>query len=112
MMSDSLWINGPSRSGKTERLVQQFCSWVNNEVSPKELLHTQNQGGKNRETVLKQLYLHQTSPAVLVLAANDDNRRELANRIVTATQGQYPLRGKTPLGFFQDEVILFWPLLI
>ncbi|MDF5714478.1 MAG: recombinase family protein [Rhizonema sp. NSF051] len=112
MMSDSLWINGPSRSGKTERLVQQFCNWVNSEVSPRELLHTQNRGRNNRETILKQLYLHQTSPAVLVLAANDDNRRELANRIVTVTQGQYPIRGKTPLGFFQDEVILFWPLLI
>lgn len=112
MMSDSLWINGPSRSGKTNRLVQQFCRWVSSEVSPKELLHTQNPRPKNRETIPKQLYLHQTAPAVLVLAANDDNRRELANRIVNTTQGQYPIRGKTPLGFFQDEVILFWPLLI
>jgi len=31
--------------------------------------------------------------------------------VVAATQGKYPVRSKTPLGF-QDEVILFWPLLI
>jgi len=44
------------------------------------------------------------------LAANDDNRRSW-DRIVAATQGKYPVRS-TPPGFFQDEVILFWPLLI
>jgi hypothetical protein len=58
------------------------------------------------------LHLQQSEPAVLVLAANDDNRRELADSIVAATAGKYPIRAKTPLGFFQDEVILFWPLLI
>jgi hypothetical protein len=50
--------------------------------------------------------------AVLVFAANDDNRRELADRLAIAVQGRYPVLSKTPLGFFQDEVILFWPLLI
>jgi hypothetical protein len=32
--------------------------------------------------------------------------------LATATQGRYPIQSKTPLGFFQDEAILFWPLLI
>jgi len=54
----------------------------------------------------------QTEPAVLVFAANNDNRQELVERIVTATGGKYPIRAKTPLGFFQDEIILYWPLLI
>jgi hypothetical protein len=45
----------------------------------------------------------QHEPGVLVFAANDDNRRELADRIVAATEGKYPVRAKTPLGFFQDE---------
>jgi aryl carrier-like protein len=61
---------------------------------------------------LRRLHAQQSEPAVLVLAANNDNRRELADSIVTATSGKYPIRAKTPLGFFQDEVILFWPLLI
>jgi hypothetical protein len=52
------------------------------------------------------------APAILVFAANDDNRRELVERLATAIQGRYPIFAKTPLGFFQDEVMLFWPLLI
>jgi hypothetical protein len=68
----------------------------------------QSSGGN----VAKTSKLQQGEPGVLVLAANDDNRRELADKIVAATNGKYPVRGKTPLGFFQDEVILFWPLLI
>jgi len=55
--------------------------------------------------------LNQREPAVLVLAANDDNRRELADRSLQQ-QEKYPIRAKTPLGFFQDEIILLWPLLI
>jgi hypothetical protein len=47
----------------------------------------------------------------LVFAANGDNRIDLADRLATATQGQHPFDSTTPLGFFQDEVRLFWPLL-
>ena len=112
MISDSLWIVGPSRSGKTARLVEQFCSWVSS-VAPRDgLLHTKNRGRKNGDRLPKRLYLHQAEPAVLALAANNENRRELTDRIVAATEGKYPVRGKTPLGFFQDEVILFWPMLV
>lgn len=102
MSSDSIWIIGSSCSGKTTRLVEQFCSWVQNE---KERRHRAN-------SYAQRLYTQQSEPAVLILAANDDNRRELADRLVAATGGKYPIRAKTPLGFFQDEVILFWPLLI
>jgi hypothetical protein len=49
---------------------------------------------------------------VLVFAANNDNRQDLGERLVAATGGRYPIRAKTPLGFLQDEVILYWPLLI
>ena len=52
------------------------------------------------------------SPTVLVFAANDDNRRDLADRLAAAIKGRSPVLSKTPLGFFQDEVMLFWPLLI
>ncbi|MBW4597016.1 MAG: recombinase family protein [Brasilonema angustatum HA4187-MV1] len=112
MIWDSLWVTGPSRSGKTARLVKQFCNWVLSETSFKESYYTKNQGQKNSENIPRPLYLHQIEPGVLVLAANDENRRELADKIVTATSGKYPVRCKTPLGFIQDEVSLFWPLLI
>ncbi|WP_017317400.1 hypothetical protein [Mastigocladopsis repens] len=112
MNSDSVWITGPSRSGKTARLVKQFCKWVLSQTRTKEIYYTKSRGRKNSDSLLKRLYLHQTEPGVLVLAANDENRRNLADRIVTATEGKYPVRCKTPLGFIQDEVILFWPLLI
>ena len=111
MISDCLWIVGPSRSGKTARLVEQFCSWVDGVAPRNGLLHTKN-FRKNGDRIPKHLYLHQAEPAVLALAANSENRREFTDRIVAATEGKYPVRGKTPLGFFQDEVILFWPLLV
>ncbi len=112
MLSHSLWIVGPSRSGKTTRLVQQFASWMQYENYHIESFYTKKTSRKSNENTSKSLFIQQTEPSVLVLAANDDNRRNLADKIVTTTAGKYPIRGKTPLGFFQDEIILFWPLLI
>ena len=125
MVSHSVWIVGTSRSGKTARLVEQFCSWVQPEKQHTESFYTKKPGQKKGDgfstrgfanakgdRIPEFLYLKQTEPGVLVLAANDDNRRELGDIIVTSTLGKYPVRAKTPLGFFQDEVILFWPLLI
>jgi hypothetical protein len=112
VVSHSVWIVGTSRSGKTARLVEQFCSWVQPETQYTESFYTKKQARKKGERIPEFLYLKQTEPRVLVLAANDDNRRELGDVIVTSTFGKYPVRAKTPLGFFQDEVILFWPLLI
>ncbi|MBC1237820.1 recombinase family protein [Nostoc sp. 2RC] len=112
MVSHSIWIVGTSRSGKTTRLVQEFCSWVKPKNTYIDSFYTKNQGREKGDNVSKFLYLKPTEPGVLVLAANDDNRRELGDKIVTSTSGKYPVRGKTPLGFFQDEIILFWPLLI
>ncbi|MEH2417927.1 recombinase family protein [Nostoc sp.] len=112
MVSHSVWIVGTSRSGKTARLVEQFCNWVQPEKQYTESFYTKKSGRKKAGHLPEFLYLKQTEPGVLVLAANDDNRRELGDIIVTSTLGKYPVRAKTPLGFFQDEVILFWPLLI
>ncbi|MHC5737807.1 PD-(D/E)XK nuclease family protein [Nostoc sp.] len=112
MVSHSVWIVGTSRSGKTARLVEQFCHWVKLENQYNESFYTKKSGRKKGSHVSEFLHLKQTDPGVLVLAANDDNRRELGDIIVTSTFGKYPVRAKTPLGFFQDEVILFWPLLI
>ncbi|AVH67971.1 hypothetical protein [Nostoc sp. 'Peltigera membranacea cyanobiont' N6] len=112
MVSHSVWIVGTSCSGKTARLVEQFCSWIQPEKQHNESFYTKKPGRKKGDRIPEFLYLKQTEPGVLVLAANDDNRRELGDIIVTSTLGKYPVRAKTPLGFFQDEVILFWPLLI
>ena len=89
-----IWIAGGSRCGKTTALVAQFRQWV---------------------TTLIQARRYQNSPpltsAVLVFAANDDNRRELADRLSTSIQDNYPIIAKTPLGFISDEVTLFFPLI-
>ncbi|MBD2353628.1 recombinase family protein [Tolypothrix sp. FACHB-123] len=112
MALDSVWIVGGSRSGKTARLVQQLCNWLQNHHQAIDSFYTNHKNKKKGNLVQKSWEIRQTEPGVLLLAANDDNRRELGDRIVTDTSGKFPVRAKTPLGFFQDEVILFWPLLI
>ena len=51
-------------------------------------------------------------PSDFSLAANGDNRLEFADRIAVATQGKYAFHSTTPFGFFEQEVLLFWPLLV
>jgi len=87
----STWINGPTRSGKTTRLVTSCAGWL--------------------ATSKKGFGSSPLPPPVLVLAANDDSKRELANQLAIANRGKYPVVIKSPLGFFQDEVLLFFPLL-
>ncbi len=102
--SDSFWITGSSRSGKTTRLVEQFCQWSRT-VKPL------SPNFPRRQSQLQRM-AGQRVPAILVLAANGDNRLDLADRIAEATFGQHSFHSTTPLGFFEDEVVLFWPLLI
>ncbi len=45
-----------------------------------------------------------------MFAANGDNRIVLAERIEESIRGRSPFDSTTPFGFFQNEVILFWPL--
>ncbi len=89
--SDSIWIVGSTRSGKTSRLVELFCQQA--EAAPEPL----------RPSPL---------PPALILAAIGDNRIELADRLAAASRGQFSFDSSTPLGFFQDEVLLFYPLLV
>jgi hypothetical protein len=107
-----LWVTGPSRSGKTNRLIEQFCHWVQGTSSTNESFYTKNSLKKSGINTPKRLFIHPNEPGVLVFAANNENRSELADKIVTATQGKYPIRVKTPLTFFQEEVVLFFPLLV
>ncbi len=103
MLKNSIWITGPTRSGKTTRLALQFQQWVAQGLS--KLSHSPPAPPFRRRP-------RQRTPAILIFAANDDNRRDLVKQLSTTIQGRYPIIAKTPLGFFQDEVILFWPLLI
>jgi hypothetical protein len=88
-----IWLTGASRTGKTTRLIQQFCEWL-------------------RSPVQEPTHLANKPPGVLVLAAIGDNRMDLMDRLTTATQGKYPVYSTTPLGFVQDEITLFYPLLV
>ncbi|MEG3438463.1 recombinase family protein [Pannus brasiliensis CCIBt3594] len=94
MSNVPIWIEGTTRAGKTTRLVEEFRRWVPRRRDPND-----------------PLYPTDLPPAVLVLAANDDNKRELADRSALAVRGGYPVLCKTPLGFITDEVLLFWPLI-
>jgi hypothetical protein len=51
------------------------------------------------------------APRFLVLTATGDDRLELDDRIAVATQGRSLIHSTTPIGFFQDEVTLFFPLI-
>lgn len=127
MRLESVWIEGATRSGKTTRLVSQFCRWVRlgldgeyqkpvPQVTPYPQQGRQQVEGESFESIpikLPQpLGAKQAVPRLLVFAATGDNRIELADRISAATLGQYPVDSTTPLGFFEKEVTLFWPLLI
>lgn len=83
------WIVGATRRGKTDRLIQQLQTWSDTRFARSPTLST-----------------------CLVFAATGDNRLALVDRIATTTSGQIRFDSATPLGFFEDEVVLFFPLLV
>ncbi|WP_448603546.1 recombinase family protein [Thermoleptolyngbya sp.] len=90
-MQPSIWIIGPSRSGKTKRLVQHFGEWVS-----------------SLDAIAEQ------APAI-AFAAIGDNRLDLSDRLAAQQSqypAQYPIETATPAGFFLSEVVLFYPLLV
>jgi len=89
----NLWIEGGSKSGKTERIVQQFCDWAETDFA-------------------YQSNSQAASQKVLVLTVDSQQRRNLSDRLMIATHGNYPVTAITPLSFFRDEVRLFWTLLV
>lgn len=77
------WISGPTRSGKTKALIDFAIAT----------------GAEQRQPLL-------------AFAANGDNRIVLASRMVEELSDRVATFTTTPAGFIQDEVILFWPLLV
>jgi hypothetical protein len=96
-MQESVWIIGATRTGKTARLVEYFQQWIETNKS---------------QVSTKAAPAEKLVSPTLVFATNQDNRRELADKLSIAVQGSYPVVCKTPLGFISDEVKLFWPLLL
>ncbi|MBF2028483.1 MAG: recombinase family protein [Oscillatoriales cyanobacterium C42_A2020_001] len=107
--SERIWIIGTTRSGKTTHLIRQFCAWLQIEADSAFAVATAP-SPPARATTAK--YSTLTPPGVLVFAAIGDNRLDLSDRLTIATHGNYPVYSTTPLGFFQDEVALFYPLLV
>ena len=82
-MNDRRWITGATRSGKTQQLIE-FAAQI--AAKPPQPL--------------------------LIFAANGDNRMTLASRLVDALSDRVATLTATPTGFIEDEVVLFWPLLV
>ncbi len=110
MLSDSIWITGATRSGKTTRLVQKFCQWTQGlSGSSATIAKSQTQNELSRHSSPRHL---PKVPGLLVLGANSQNSMVLSEKLATQTEGRYSFESTSILGFFEREVILFWPLLI
>jgi len=103
-----LWIAGGVRSGKTQALIERGQAWL-------QVRHARSPQA-DLENVPLPLQVRQTAPPILVLAASGDNRIQLSDRLAQAFQDtpadQRPaLHVTTPIGFFEQEVLLFWSIL-
>ncbi len=132
MGKESIWIVGSTGSGKTGRLVQELCNWVESNgdqgsrparnrnpiIAADSTTATVRQGLRQKQDTLisqtrgRSVRVGQDEPPLLVFAATGDDRIPLNDRITHATSSSYPIDSSTPLAFFQREVMLFWPLLI
>ena len=88
-MADLIWIEGPTRSGKTTRLLAHIAE-----------IATAPMAGRRAGAVF------------LLFAANGDNRLTLSDRLADSLPATLPITTATPAGFIQNEVTLFWPLLV
>ncbi|RMG11652.1 MAG: recombinase family protein [Cyanobacteria bacterium J055] len=99
MGSQPVWIVGATRSGKTTRLVELLQARTASSQPPES-------GQVSPSASLR------STPPILVLAANGDNRLVLTDRLDGTIGDTYPLHCTTPLGFFLDEAVLFWPIIL
>jgi hypothetical protein len=89
----NFWICGGSRSGKSDRITQQFQDWAETDFAK----HPNPQAA---------------SQSVLLLSVDSEQRQKMSDRLSIATHGRYPVTAATPLSFFRDQVLLFFPLLM
>ncbi len=104
VLSDSFWITGSAKSGKTEALIAQLDQWI----------AATQQADQNQEATPLAEPAPQSRLAHprLVFAANADNRIGLRQRIAQQVRRRETILSTTPLAFFESEVLLFWPLVI
>lgn len=102
---DSLWVAGSARSGKTARLVEQ-CRVLAG-LEPQD-----NHDSPESNDSANQLSSRRHFKPALVFAPTGDARLELNDRIAEATRGQFAYDTASPLGFFESEITLFYPLLV
>ena len=87
-MKQNHWVSGSVGTGKTQSIVNFAQKWQQS-----------------------RLWNDGQSKSVLVFAMNSENRQRLTQRVQNATNGQLSLQSTTPLGFFEEEVMLFWPII-
>ncbi|MEO1294442.1 MAG: hypothetical protein AAFW75_01305 [Cyanobacteria bacterium J06636_16] len=88
-MANLMWIEGATRSGKTDRLLSYLATLATAHVDRAP-----------------------DGAVFLVFAANGDNRLVLADRLADVVPANVPVTTATPAGFIQNEVTLFWPVLV
>ncbi|NEQ43449.1 MAG: hypothetical protein F6K00_07770 [Leptolyngbya sp. SIOISBB] len=88
-MTNLTWIEGGTRSGKTSRLLEQVGAMA---IAPTPDVAT--------------------GAVYLLFAANGDTRLVLADRLAERLPAALPVTTATPAGFIQNEVTLFWPVLV
>jgi len=88
-MTNLIWIEGGTRSGKTTRLLAQLAAIA---IAPAP---------------------ERPAGAVgLLFTANGDTRLVLTDRLAESLPAAVPVTTATPAGFIQNEVTLFWPVLV
>lgn len=112
MTHPNRWIIGATRTGKTTRLVDQFVTWSTTGFNELTRFHQRGITPLPQPMLSQQARLQYHASHILVMADTGDNRLELTDRLTMATQGRCPIQSVTPLGFFTDQVILFWALLV
>jgi len=100
-MISPVWITGPVSSGKTTRLVEQLQTWMKAEGQARALPTVPVSSAEKRAT-----------QSLLIVADTSDNRTRLVNQILGSSPISGPVQATTPLGFFESELRLFWPLLV
>ncbi|WP_448533610.1 recombinase family protein [Parathermosynechococcus lividus] len=91
------WISGGSRSGKTHTLVGYIAEWLQAQQIP--------------EQPKCPPYIS-CERSLLLLTDTGEGRDHLSTQIERKLGAGYFPYITTPLGFMQDEVMLFWPLLV
>lgn len=91
-MPNLVWIEGNTCSGKTARLLSHLATLAQLSDPPSAIT---SEGA-----------------VFLLFAANGDNRLLLVDRLADSLPAALPVTTATPAGFIQNEVTLFWPLLV